>query len=356
MSLAGIFKKKEPLLSVDIGSTSIKCVELDLRSSTPELSNVAIAPLTADVFSSFTISNPQKVADQIKEILDKNSISDKRVVTAMAAPAVFTKKVALTSMKNSDLKAYMEMEAANIVPHSIDAVRMDYHVLGEDENGQMEVLVVAVKNDVVDSYLETFDLCGLQVAVVDVDYFALQNMFEHNYPDFIERTTALINIGARYSSINICRDGISLFSGDITLAGKNLTDSLMEQSGLTFEDAEKVKKKVDLNNPEFAEVSKIFTESVTNLAVEFNKQLSLFWNATGSDGAIEKIFITGGASQAPALDKEIAGKTGIECEVLDPLKNIECGDGFEKDYLKSISPFIGIAVGMGMRQPGDKEF
>jgi type IV pilus assembly protein PilM len=355
MTLLSFLRKNEPLISIDIGSTSIKCLEFDIRSKNPKLLNIAMAPIGADVFAGYSISNTQKVADQIKNILDANAISSKRVVTAMPSPGVFSKKITIDKIDSSEIPSYMEMEAQNIVPHSIDAVRMDYHVLGDSENGQMDILVVAVKNEVVDSYLETFELCGLQVAVVDVDYFALQNMYEINYPELTDKTVALINVGARYSSINICRNGSSIFTGDMAVGGKSLTETLIEEAGLPAEDAEKIKRKADLNSPELESVKTIVNNSIDGLASEFNRQLSLFWNASGSEGAIDKIFISGGGAQLTGLPDIIKSKTNVECEMIDPLKNIEHDETFDDEYLKSISPFIGVVVGLGIRQAGDKD-
>ncbi len=355
MSFLPFLKKIEPVLSIDIGSSGIKCLELDTSSATPKLVNIAMAPISSDVFSGYTIVNSQKVADQIKNILDVNSISQKRIVTAMSAPSVFSKKVSIDKIDKSEIKAYMEMEAQNIVPHSIDAVRIDYHLIGDNENGQLDVLVVAVKNEVVDSYLETFDLCGLEVAVVDVDYFALQNMFELCYPEMKEKTAALINIGARYSSINICKDGNSIYTGDMSIGGKTLTDTLSEEGGLSQEDAEKIKRKADFSGAELDQVREIVNSSIDSIASEFNRQLSLFWNATGSEGSIDKIYITGGGSQVKGLAEGIKQKTDLECEALNPFLGIEHDQSFDDEYLTNIAPFMGIAVGMSIRQAGDKE-
>ena len=355
MSLIPFLRKNEPLLSVDIGSTSIKCLEFDVRLDKPKLLNIAMAPITPDVFSGYAITNTQKVADQIRNILESNSIQPKRVVTAMSAPGVFSKKILIERIDPAEVKSYMEMEAQNIVPHSIDAVRMDYHIIGETEAGQLEVLVVAVKNEVVDSYLETFELSGMEVAVVDVDYFALQNMFELNYPDFLNKTTALINVGSRYSSINICKDGNSIFTGDMSVGGKSLTDALVEDAGLSIEDAEKIKRTPDLDTPELESVKSVVESSVENIASEFNRQLSLFWNSSATEGSIDKIFITGGGSQVAALKTAIKAKTDVDCEVLNPFINISHDDTFDEEYLKNIAPFVGVAVGLGIRQAGDKE-
>lgn len=355
MALLPFLRKKETLISIDIGSTSIKCLEFDIRSSKPKLLNIAMAPIGADVFSGYAIGNTQKVADQIKNLMDANSIAAKRVVTAMSSPGVFSKKVSVDKMERSEIPGYMEMEAQNIVPHSIDAVRMDYYNLGDNDNGQMDLLVVAVKNEVVDSYLETFELCGLEVAVMDVDYFAIQNMFEVNYPEMVEKTCALINIGARYSSINICQNGISIFTGDMAIGGKSLTEALVDEAGLSAEDAEKIKRKPDLSAPDLEAVKTVIDSSIDALASEFNRQLSLFWNASGSEGVIDKIYLSGGGSQLAGLTEVIKNKTSVECEVINPFKNIEHDDTFDEEYLKNIAPFVGVVVGLGIRQAGDKD-
>ena len=355
MSLFSFLNKKEQVLAIDIGSTSIKCLELDCRTARPKLINMAMAPISSDVFSGYSITNTQKVADQIRNILESNSISSKRVVTAISSPAVFTKKVAVEKMDKAELKSYIEMEAQNIVPHSIDAVKLDYHVLGDNDQGQMDLLVVAVKNEVVDSYLETFEMSGLQVAVVDVDYFALQNTFEINYPAMSDNTVALINIGARYSSINICRGGVSIFTGDMSLGGKTITEALVDEAGLGAEDAEKIKRKKDFNEPELENVKTVLENSKDAFATELNRQIGLFWNASGTEGTIDKIMITGGGSQLSGLTDSIRQKTNIECEVLNPFLELGHDDTFEDDYLKNISPFMGVAMGLGIRQAGDKD-
>lgn len=354
MPLLSLFRKREPLLSLDIGSSAIKLIEFDLAGSKPRLVNIAMAPLSSDVISNNAIAKTDVVSQQITALIEANSISPKRASITLPGPSVFTKKVRIQSMDLSELGSFIQMEASNFVPHDIDAVRLDYHVCGYTDDDQIEILVVAVKNEIIDSYLEALSLSGLEAGLVDVDYFAAQNMFEMNYPELVESTVALLNIGSRYTSINICRGGDSLFTGDIAVGGKLVSDALVEELGLSADEAEKLKRKLAPGKSEFENARSVVAKNVDYMASEYARQLSLFWNAAGAEGGIDKIMLCGGSAGTGEIDKAVREKTEIECEIIDPFRNVECGDTFDSDYLKEISPYMGVAIGLALRQPGDK--
>ncbi|NMC64129.1 MAG: pilus assembly protein PilM, partial [SAR324 cluster bacterium] len=211
-----------------------------------------------------------------------------------------------------------------------------------------------VKNEIIDSFLNAIEMAGLGVAIVDVDCFALQNVFEVNYPELFDKTVALVNIGLRYSSINICKGGSSLFTGDIAVGGKVFTDAIAEVFSLSYEEAERLKVSGDKTNPLYDAAVDILRKNVDQVAIEFNRQLSFFWNASGSDEGIDHIFVNGGGACTPGLVEELADKTGIECEVIDPFRTIEISSSLDANYVKSVAPLMGICVGLAMREPSDK--
>lgn len=354
MSWKDLFKKKESLISIDIGSSAVKLLELDLTENTPTVVNVGVAPLSGEIFANNIISKSEKVAEHISSLLEANSIADKRVCVALPGPSVFTKKIKMPKMSLNELHSNIYFEAGNFIPHNIEAVRLDYHILGESGKNQLDVLVVAVKNEIIDSFTNTLSLAGLEAAVVDVDYFALQNMFELCYPELFEKTVALINVGARYSSINICRKGESLFTGDIAVGGKLFTEAVAEVAGVSPEEAEKIKRTGDPSTPEIETINDAIDKKVEYVASEFNRQLSFFWNASGSDEGIDSIMLTGGGSLISRLSEDLAEKTGLECAMLDSFKGLQAAEGIDPEYLKQLSPIMSINVGMGIRQPGDK--
>lgn len=356
MVFGKFFKKAEPLLCVDIGSSGVKLLQFDVASGDKLLlQNIASASFDSDVFSNNAITNGQMIADKIMGLLEANEIPEQRVAVAMPGPSVFTKKIKMPKQPPSELASNVHFEAGGFIPHNIDNVKIDFHVIGESGRAQLDVLVVAVKNEIIDSFLDCLNLSGLQAAIVDVDYFALQNCFEMAYPEYISETVALIDVGARYSSINICQNGQSLFTGDIAVGGRLFTDALVDELGVSFEEAEKMKVLGEFGEHAKEAVSEIIERKVEYVAAEFNRQLSLFWNASGAEEGIDRIMLTGGGALVPGLLDEITEKTGIECEFLDALKGVAWEANVDSDFLKKLGPLLSVCVGMGGRQPGDKE-
>ncbi|MBX7143747.1 MAG: pilus assembly protein PilM [Oligoflexia bacterium] len=362
MGFKDFFKKQESLIAIDIGASSIKLLELDISGARPKLLNIGSASLSGDIFSNNVITKTDKVSEQITALLEANSVADKRVITAVPGPAVFTKKIKMPKVDLVELAGNIQLEAGNFIPHNLEAVRLDYHIIGESGKSQLDVLVAAVKDEILDSFMECFSLAGLEVAVVDVDFFAMQNMFELGYPDLVSKTVALVNMGTRYSSINICKGGDSLFTGDVAVGGKLFTDGIVEVMGVSADEAEALKRKGTTSgsgskaadDAMAGAIQDVIDRNIEYAAGELNRQLSFFWNASGADEAIDSILLSGGGSLVPGLVSELSEKTGIRCEALNPLKGVEIGDGFDSAYIQELSPFMSVAVGMGIRSPGDK--
>ncbi|RMG44739.1 MAG: type IV pilus assembly protein PilM [Candidatus Dadabacteria bacterium] len=354
MGLLDFLNKSEALIALDIGNSSIKLVELDLGEEKPTLVNIGISALNEEVFSNNAISKTEQVSEKISALLEANAISDRRIVTAMPGPSVFTKKIKMPKQDPAELRANIQFEASNFIPHSTEAVRLDYHIIGESGKNQLDILVVAVKNEIIDSFMEALALAGLEAAVVDVDYFALQNMFEISYPELVDETVALINMGARYSSINICKETSSLFTGDMAVGGKLFVDAVSEGLGITSQEAEQLIRSKDKKSAQYEAARELIDQNVEYVASEFNRQLSFFWNASGDEEGIDRIMICGGGALIPGLLEEISEKTGIETQIIDPFRGVECGEGVDPGYVKELGALMGVAVGLGLRQPGDK--
>ena len=363
MGLLEFFKKGEALIGLDIGSSGVKLAELDLAHAKPRLVNLGYAPFGVDIFSGNSISKTETVAEQITGLVEGNAISDKRVVVGLPGPSVFTKRIKMPRVRASEMRDNVLLEAGNFIPHNLDAVKLDYHILGVTANNQLEVLVAAVKNEILDSFTDCLALAGLETAVVDVDLFALQNVFELAMAPVVDKTVALVNIGARYSGINICKGGETLFTGDVPVGGKIFTDALVEVLSVPFAEAESLKK--NLNKPQAHNtdsvqgilddsVQDIIERNVEYVCGELNRQISFFWNASGADENIQHIIMSGGGIQIPGLKQELEQKTGVSCVELDPFAAIEVTSSVDAALVKELGPSMGVALGLGMRQPGDR--
>jgi type IV pilus assembly protein PilM len=347
-------KKEESLVAFDIGASSIKLLEIAMKGSRPQLVNIGVAPLNGEIFSSNAITDPAKVGEQIGLLKEANNINGKRVAVAVPGPSTFTKHIRVPKMDLDELRDHVTMEASNFIPHNINAVRLDFHILNPIGKNQLEILVVAVKNEVVDSILNAFEVAGLEVGVIDVDSFAVQNTFEMAHPELLSKTVALINMGARYSSINICKEGVSLFAGDVPLGGRHFTEAVSDSTGLSQKDAEKLKITRDKKSPHFAALKDALERHAQYVASELNRQLSFFWNAAGGDQGLDAIYVTGGGGEIPSLLEEISEKTGVHCERLSPLKALECSTDFSASFLEEVAPVMGVSVGLALRIPGDR--
>ena len=180
-------------------------------------------------------------------------------------------------------------------------------------------------------------------------------MIEFNYPEERGRTVALVNIGARYSSINIIHDAESLFTGDIGVGGRLYTDALCETLQLEPQQAEAVKfggipPEIDANM-----VHELLDRTTDHLASELQRQLGFFWNAAATDHGIEQIYLSGGGAQTSCLVEELSAKTGVPCAPLNCFKRVEISSTFDQEYLNELAPSMAVSVGLALRRPGDKK-
>lgn len=350
----GLFGKDERVVAIDLGSANIKLLELDCSEELPLVVSMGIIPVTGEIFNANVVSEIDEASGLVVELLESTRVKDKRVVTAVPGPSAFNKKIRIPKMALSEVASHVEMEAGNIIPHNINAVMIDYQLTKEISKANWEALVVAVKSEIIDSHLAVFENVGLKVAVVDVDYYSLQNMFEISYPELFESTICLINIGARYSSISIVNKGESLFTGDIPVGGRVFTESIAEGLGISTKEAEKLKLSNDPKSPYKDMVTEILNRSVEYVAGEINKHLSFFWKTGGGDVVVDRILVCGGSALIPNLTSEISEKTSLECSLLNPLRGVKIPESMDSEWVKKLSPLMGIAVGLGIRQAGDR--
>lgn len=351
--LKGLVKKQEVLSAVDIGSSGIKLIEFDDREG-GVISRVGFAPLGGEVFTNYMLSQSERISEQLAELLQTHGVVDNRIATSVPGPSAFTKRVKTAQASLAELSTNIRFEAGNFIPHNIDNVRLDFHILGPTGKNQLDVLVVAVKNEVVDSILGCFGTIGLDVAVIDIDYYALQNCFERVYPEELSKCVALVNVGTKYSIVNICAEGQSLFAGDIQVGGRQFSEALSEILAVPLEQAELIKRGEDKKHS-LESVMEALQPSVTEAAIELNRQLTFFWNASGAEAAIEKIYLSGGGALTPGLREVLAEKTGMPCEVLNPFRGMSLPTDADTAMLEAQAPVFAIALGVAMREAGDRD-
>lgn len=353
-SLGSLFRRDGRYVSLDIGSSSLKLIEVEGGSG----SNLVIrafgsATLPPTAVQNNMIVEPDSVAGIIRGLLKKVGASAREAITAVPGPAVIIKKLQLPSQSPNELENSVLFEAGNFIPESLENVNLDYMVTDVlEKERQFEVLLVAVKRDIINSYTNTLQLAGLEPVVVDVDYFALENMYELSYPPSESQVVALVNIGARYSCMNILRGGRSTFTGDVPVGGKEFNDALVRNLGVSAAEAEVIKLGTHPAHP-LDQVEPVLQPVKEFLAEEIHRALSFFWTAA-TDEQISMIFVSGGTARVPGLVSLLSERLEVPVHIVNPLTNVTVAGGVDRAALEKDAPSYAIAVGLGVRRPGDK--
>jgi len=362
--------KKNQLVGLDIGSHSIKLVEIDQGKKEMILKNFGIIGLPKDAIVEGTIKEMEVVASAIKSLYKNLNIKNKNVATSISGFSVIVKKINISKRDQTELDASIHEEAEQYIPFDISDVNLDYEILkGKDaESGEeggaesagakkppalMDVMLVAAKKDIIEDYESLIHLAGLNPVIMDVDAFALQNAFEMS-TDNITGCYAIINVGAEELGINAVKNGVSIFTRDSSYGGSQITEAIMSKFNVSFEEAEKIKLGGSKVDKEKGALEEIFTTMVSGWVQEIKRALD-FLSTTYPDESIEKILVSGGAYRIPGFIKYLEMETGIPIDELNPFANLQINDKvFDPRYLSYIAPQAGVAVGLALRSAGDK--
>ena len=230
------------IVGLDVGSSSIKAVELKKKGGQIEVAHLGLEPLSSDIVVDSMIVDSGTVSSAISKLFLDNQIKTKAVATAVSGHSVIVKKISLPSMSDQELAETIEKEAAQHIPFDLADVSLDYQILSDEVGSpQMDVLLVAVKKDKILNYTNVLSMAGRTPAIVDIDALALQNCYEYNYQPAPGQVVALLNLGASVMNINIVKGTTPLFPRDVSVGGHQYTDSLQKELDLSFDDAESLK-------------------------------------------------------------------------------------------------------------------
>ncbi len=349
-----LFSKKIEPIALDIGSTFIKLVQLKGSGQNFSLVKFGMVPLPPEVIVEGAVMDANRVSEAIKELLAAQKVKTKEVVLSVSGSSVIIKRVSIADMTEEELAESIKWEAEQYIPFSIDDVNVDFQKLGAGAaEGQADVLLVAVKKDKINDYVNLVKDAGLEPVVVDVDAFALANMYELNY-EVEGGITALLNIGASVMNINILRDGMSIFTRDITVGGNRYTEALQRDAGMSYEDAEKVKRGEDLAGADKDQVTGILATVTEDIVGEIQRSFDFFRSTTGSD-KVSRVLVAGGCAKIPQFTRILSERLEIPVEVLNPFKNIKVDPKhFDAASISESSALAAVAVGLAMRRPGDR--
>jgi type IV pilus assembly protein PilM len=341
--------KSKPLVGLDIGSSSVKAVELKKKGSGYELVNLGMENLGQDTVVDGAIMDALSVSQAIEKIFADSKIKTKDVATGVSGHSVIVKKISIAAASEAEVANAIDYEAQQNVPFDIADVFKDYQILGMDSAGTgFDVMLVAVKREKVLNHTNVLSQAGKTPAVLDIDAFALQNAFEMNYDPDPNLMAALLNVGASIMNINIVRGGIPLFTRDVSVGGNQYTDTLQKELDLSFEDAEKLKQGGELPNVGADQKSPHIRSVTEILLLEIQKTFDYF-RQTASSENIQHIYLAGGTARIEGLADSLKEEFNIPVEILNPFQKVSLSSKFDSSYINDIAPRMAVAVGLALR-------
>ncbi len=352
------FGKSKSVVGLDIGSSSVKVVECALRGKGAEVVHAGIAPLPPEAIVQGAFLNSSAIVEAIGQAIETAGIKAKNAATAVAGHSVIVKKISLPTMTRDELEESIRWEAEQYIPFDINEVNLDFQILdGGDAEGQMDVLLVAAKKELIDDYVSVITEAGLHPAVIDVAAFAVSNAFEANYDVNPDDVVALVNIGSQVVNINILTQGVPAFTRDISTGGNVYTEEIQKALSVSFDEAERLKiggiGSEDSQEVVPQEVEEAMRGVSDTVLGEISRSLD-FFAATAAESRISKIYLAGGGSQVSGLDTAFQGKTNLPVERLDPLARVGLSPKLEGEGLAEVAPALGVAMGLALRKVDDQ--
>src|SRR5580698_9948932 len=342
-------------LAVDFGAGSLKLAEFEQNETGGlRLKQYGIKALGLEGAQEST--REAAIQKALQELLAEKSYGTKQVNACAPGFHVFSKFVKLPPVDTSKVTQIIRYEAQQNVPFPLDQVVWDYQILGASATSELEVLLVAIKSEIVEGLFRVAEGAGLKMKLVDASPAALCNAFRYNYGD-LEGCTMLLDIGAKTSNLLFFEKG-KVYSRSINIGANSITQDFANEWKMRFPDAEATKIEkgsvslggayAEPDDPQAAAISKIARQVMTRLHIQVNQTIQFFRGQQG--GSLpQRVFLSGGASIMPYTAQFFAEKLNVPVEYFNPFRNIEIDPSLDLEELSKYAHSFGEVVGLGLR-------
>lgn len=349
------FEKGE-LVGIDIGLSAVKVALLSIpKKNRYILQHYASIPLSEAAIIEDEIQKPDEIIDAILECLGQAKIKKKIVNLGMDGPNTITKRLQVPDGSKEDIEDNILWESEQYIPFGADESEIAFEILGKIESDDVvDTIVAAVSLPVVDSYIDIIKSSELIVKNVDLNVFAITNMFEvivgDRLPEYSEVGTIIIDFGAQKTTVIVYKDGGPILTKEISIGGVLITEEVQRQMGVSYEEAEDLKNNGDDKGNLPEEIVAIIQDQLDTLIAELKKVLN-FFIAVGSSDQAGACFVTGGSCKLPGLIDSLQELVDLEVEILNPFEAVEFDKkSFDEDDLNEIATKGLVAMGLGMRK------
>jgi type IV pilus assembly protein PilM len=364
--------KKTPLVAIDMGSHSIKLLQLaQLKKGNFELVSLGIMPLEQGSIVDGAIKDTDQVAEALKNLVKAEKIQSNFVVASVSGEAVFVKKIKVPEMPEDDFAEKIIEDAEQYIPFDINDVALDYQTLGrvngnlskqeeqekkssvEDIEKQdppmVEALLVAVQRDVIEERTEVLLEAGLKPAIIDLDVFALMNAARLNKNLTVMGATALIDLGDSFTHVNILQKGSIGYTRDIPIGGGYCSSMLMSKFQVPFNQTHRMKGGYIPDGVYEDEVLALIVQGYKKVFDEIQKSFKYFH--TLSSTPVERILLSGGGCLINGIDAYMSDYLKVPVEHLDPMQGIKVNfRKFNREMITELTRLSTVAMGLATRR------
>ncbi|RZA07990.1 MAG: type IV pilus assembly protein PilM [Proteobacteria bacterium] len=340
----------KPIIGLDIGSSTIKLVEAEKKRGGWVVKSFTSVTLPEDTIVDGEIVNHAAVVEAIRSVIKESGAGSKLVATSVAGSSVIIKHINIPHTAPKELEDQVYWEAEQYIPFDMKDISLDFEVVQEDAGeGKMDILLVAAKKDFIEKRLAAIRECGLNPEVLDIDVLALANVFWENYEMTPDNAVVLVDIGASLTKINIVSDTTTIFTRDVAIGGKNLTQEIQNRLGISFQEAEVLKIDACSTGQIPEEVLPLVQQISENVSLEIRRSLD-FYAASPVQLPVTAVFLCGGASRIPGLANMLSEMLGLPIEYLNPFNKVACsGKQFNEEFLSAISSSAAVPLGLALR-------
>lgn len=342
---------KNAAVGLDIGTSSIKIVELQRRGSAIQLSRFGLKSIPFGTLEGGAIQSPQVIADHIKEAMAEAKIKAKEAVIAVAGQTVIVRHIKFPIMEKEELANAIRFEAERYIPFPVEEAAIDFEIISTDPAGEMEVMLVAAQKQLIESHITSLTAAGIQPIAIDVQPFALMRalgLLSNQTPG----TTVILDIGAGTTDLLIYKGGSPRFTRIIPIAGSRITQAIADAYSCGFDEADRLKVQFgdalgNRTEPDAVRVYKAIRGILDELILEVRRSIDYYRLQQRSED-INQVIIAGGGAKLVNCEELFSRELGIRVSRGNSLFALNTAN--INDEILDLAPILSVSIGLALRE------
>ena len=340
-------------IGLDIGSSAVRAAEIGFDKNQRKLRRYAQVGLAPGAVVDGEVVNPGVVSDALRRLWSEGSFSSNKVVLGVSGHRLIVRQADVPALNDEDLRSALRFDAQELIPIPMEDATFDFQVLdrvaasGEDGKATMRILIVAAHRELLRGHMVALNGAGLEAVAIDASPLALLRVVPPSGPD--GGVEALVAIGAELTTVAVRQAGIPRFIRSLAVGGSKLTAGIASNLHVDSAVAESLKRGyAPAGAPQLAQARKAMSAELRDLGEDVRATMDFF--VSQADGArIERLLVTGGASQTEGLVEQLAGGLDLDIRRIDPFVNLVLGDlGLDSDSLSRARAGAATAVGLAL--------